>query len=241
VSQNIYDDPDFHGAYRSLPRSEQGLDGAPEWPVVAALLPPLAGRDVVDLGCGLGAFARWAAEQGAHVDAFDLSQRMLARAAELTPDGAAIDFWRADLDTLELSPAGYDLAYSALTLHYLSDLPRLLATVHRALRPDGSLVLTVEHPIYTAPVSTDFVEVDGRRVWPLDQYGKEGARLRDWLAPGVRKQHRTLGTWVSSLVDAGFRIRRVVDWCPSAEQVAARPDLADEVDRPMFLLVAAGR
>lgn len=241
MSQNIYDDPDFHDAYRSLPRSEHGLEGAPEWPTVAALLPGLTGGDVVDLGCGFGAFARWAAALGARVDAFDLSQRMLARAAELTPEGATIHYQRADLDELELRPAAYDLAYSALTLHYLSDLPRLLATVHRALRPDGSLVLTVEHPVYTAPASVEFAEVDGRRIWPLDQYGNEGARRRDWLAPGVLTQHRTVGTWINSLVDAGFSVDRVVDWCPSAEQVAAHPGLADEVDRPMFLIVAASR
>src|SRR4051794_13212306 len=78
---------------------------------------------------------------------------MLTRAGELTPEGAAINYHRADLDLLELRAAAYDVAYSALTLHYLSDLPRLLAIVHRALRPDGSLVLTVEHPIYTAPTT----------------------------------------------------------------------------------------
>jgi SAM-dependent methyltransferase len=241
VSQNIYDDPDFHDAYRRLPRSEHGLEGAPEWPTVAELLPEMDGRDVVDLGCGFGAFARWAAEHGARVDAFDLSRRMLARAAELTPGGAAITYQRADLEALELRTGAYDLAYSALTLHYVVDLPRLLATLHRALRSDGSLVLVVEHPIYTAPTTIGFAEVDGRRIWPLDQYGVEGARRRDWLAPGVLKQHRTFGTWINCLVDAGFNVHRVVDWRPSAEQIATRPDLAEEVDRPMFLIVAAGR
>lgn len=166
---------------------------------------------------------------------------MLARAAELTPDGAAVSYQRADLDELELRAAAYDLAYSALTLHYLSDLPRLLGTVHRALRSHGSLVLTVEHPIYTAPTNVAFMEVDGRRTWPLDQYGEEGARRRDWLAPGVRKQHRTFGTWMNSLIDAGFTVQRVIDWRPSPEQIAAQPDLAEGVDRPMFLIVVAGR
>ena len=64
MSQNIYDDPDFHDAYRRLPRSRHGLEGAPEWHTVAELLPEVDGRDVVDLGCGFGAFARWAAEHG---------------------------------------------------------------------------------------------------------------------------------------------------------------------------------
>jgi SAM-dependent methyltransferase len=240
VSQNIYDDPEFHDAYRRLPRSEHGLQEAPDWATVAELLPGLNGRDVVDLGCGFGAFARWAAKRGARVDAFDISQRMLARATELTPDSAAITYQRADLNEVQLRAGAYDLAYSALTLHYLSDLARLFATVHRALRSDGLLVLTVEHPIYTAPTTLDFVESDGRRVWPLDQYGEEGVRQRDWLAPGVLKQHRTLGTWINSLIDAGFSIKRVIDWRPSPEQIAARPQLADEVERPMFLVIAAG-
>ncbi|HWC23075.1 MAG TPA: class I SAM-dependent methyltransferase, partial [Flexivirga sp.] len=65
MGQNIYDDPEFQAGYRRLARSEEGLAGAPEWPSVRALLPDLTDKQVVDLGCGYGAFARWAAESGA--------------------------------------------------------------------------------------------------------------------------------------------------------------------------------
>ena len=242
VSQNIYDDPDFQAGYRRLPRSEQGLDGAPEWPTVRAMLPGLSGRDVVDLGCGYGAFARWAEEQGAvSVDALDLSTRMLARAAELTGSSDVISYRRADLDALELPPASYDVAYSALVLHYLVDLPRFLATVHAALRPGGSFVLTCEHPVYTAPTESSWIEHEGRRTWPLDRYGDEGERVRSWLAPGVRKQHRTLSTLLNAFVDAGFVVRRVAESVPSTAQVAADPGLAEERDRPMFWMARLDR
>jgi SAM-dependent methyltransferase len=242
VGQNIYDDPDFHAAYRRLPRSEHGLAGAPEWPDVEALLPLLAGREVLDLGCGFGAFARWAAEQGAtRVDALDVSERMLERARELTPHDLPVHFRRADLDGIELPTASYDVAYGALVVHYLTDLDRFLAMVHTALRPGSTLVLTTEHPIYTAPTDPHWLDDRGRRVWPVDRYGEEGERVREWLAPGVRKQHRTFGTLVNGLVDAGFTLRRAVDWRPSPEQVRADPSLSEEVDRPMFLLLAADR
>ena len=79
------------------------------------------------------------------------------------------------------------------------------------------------------------------RVWPVDRYAEEGLRVTDWLAPGVRKFHRTLGTTVNALVDAGFTVRRLVEWAPAAEQVAAEPALAGERDRPMFPLVAADK
>lgn len=42
MSQNIYDNPDFFAGYATLPRSAEGLDGAPEWTAMQTLLPPLA-------------------------------------------------------------------------------------------------------------------------------------------------------------------------------------------------------
>ena len=57
MAQNIYDNPEFFAGYSGLPRQVKGLDGAPEWPTVRAMLPDLAGKRVVDLGCGFGWFA----------------------------------------------------------------------------------------------------------------------------------------------------------------------------------------
>lgn len=79
MSQNIYDNQGFFDAYAQLPRSVHGLDGAPEWPALKAMLPPLNGRAVVDLGCGYGWFCRAARELGAEsVLGIDLSIKMLA-------------------------------------------------------------------------------------------------------------------------------------------------------------------
>lgn len=52
MGQNIHDDPAFFAAYGKMPRSRDGLDGAPEWSAVRALLPDLDGCRVLDLGCG---------------------------------------------------------------------------------------------------------------------------------------------------------------------------------------------
>ena len=242
MSQNIYDDPGFFAGYSTLDRSVRGLDGAPEWPSLRAMLPPLAGRRVVDLGCGFGWFCRWAAGQGAAgVRGIDLSERMLERALAGTSD-PAVTYERGDLERLDLPVAAFEVAYASLSLHYVADLDRLLATVHRALVPGGRLVASVEHPLFTAPTRPGWgADGDGRRVWPVDAYLEEGPRTTDWLAPGVVKQHRTFGTWMNRLVAAGFAIARVEDWGPTDAELAARPDLADERRRPTFLLLAADR
>ena len=50
-----------------------------------------------------------------------------------------------------------------------------------------------------------------------------------------------IGTTMSTLIDAGFTLRRLIEWRPSPAQIAADPTLAEELDRPMFMLVAAER
>ncbi|KWF33742.1 SAM-dependent methyltransferase [Burkholderia diffusa] len=242
MTQNIYDDPAFFEGYSRLNRSVQGLDGAPEWPALRALLPALRGLNVLDLGCGYGWFSRWAADHGAaSVLGIDVSERMLARAAS-TAAHPAITYRRADLETLALPDAAFDLAYSSLAFHYIARLDTLLRTIHRALAPGARLVFSIEHPIYTAPRRPGFVvDAHGARSWPIDGYQREGERVTDWLAPGVVKQHRTLGTLVNLLIESGFTLTHLNEWGPTPEQLAAMPALEEERDRPMMAIVAAQR
>jgi SAM-dependent methyltransferase len=242
MTQNIYDDETFFAGYAKLERSVGGLDGAAEWPALRAMLPDMTGRRVLDLGCGYGWFCRWARAAGAvHVLGLDVSARMLERARTMTSDDA-IAYRRADLETLTLEPASVDLAYSSLALHYVERLETLLATVHRALTPGGYLVVSVEHPIYTAPGNPGWThDASGHATWPLDRYLDEGPRITDWLAEGVVKQHRTLGTYLNLLLGLGFALRHVEEWGPTAAQIAARPEWADERHRPPFLLISARR
>jgi SAM-dependent methyltransferase len=170
----------------------------------------------------------------------DVSTNMLARAHADTDD-AAITYRQADLDELRLPVAAFDLVYSSLVLHYLRDLPRLFGEIRRSLRPGGSFVASVEHPTFTAPTSPDWLPVNGRDVWPLDSYLREGPRVTDWLAAGVVKQHRTIATYVTTLLQSGFELTAMVEWGPSDEDLVAHPDWAGARDRSPFLLLGARR
>ncbi len=190
MAQNIYDQPAFFEGYSSLPRSVHGLAGAAEWESVRALLPDLKGKRVVDLGCGFGWFARYAAEEGAaSVLGLDLSENMIARAKAET-QSPAVRYEIADLDQLELPAGGFDFAYSSLAFHYIADFDRLIRTIHAALVLGAHFIFTIEHPLYMAPSAPDWAEVGGRTVWPVDGYLVEGPRTTDWLAKGVVKHHR---------------------------------------------------
>jgi ubiquinone/menaquinone biosynthesis C-methylase UbiE len=210
MTQNIYNNDEFFTGYSRLRRSVEGLGGAPEWPALRALLPDLRGCKVLDLGCGFGWFCRWARQQGAaHVLGIDVAERMLARSRAATAD-PAITYTRADMEQLELPAESFDLVYSSLALHYVKNLSGLLSQAYRSLVRGGASVFSVEHPIFTAPAEPSWLlDVAGHKTWPVDGYLDEGPRSTDWLANGVIKQHRTLATYLNTLIGIGFTISRV--------------------------------
>lgn len=113
-----------------MDRSMKGLDGAPEWPQYQALLPKLHGLNVLDLGCGMGWFSRWAMDQGVKSSrVIDNSHNMLARANTMTKN-KDISYKHTDLDRIAFrddSKNKYDLVHSSLVLYYLANLDNIVA------------------------------------------------------------------------------------------------------------------
>jgi len=241
MKQNKYDDPQFFAGYAEMARSKGGLAAAGEWPVLQAMLPPLAGKRVLDLGCGYGWHCRYAREEGATaVLGVDISEKMLERAREMTSD-PAITYQRAALEDLDLADGSFDVVISSLTLHYIEGIDAIFGKLHKWLTPGGVVVLSVEHPIYTARAEQDWhYGPDGSRMhWPLDAYQDEGLRRTSWFTDNVVKYHRTVATWINALIAAGFTITEVAEPQPTQEAMERDPQMRDESRRPMFLLMRA--
>lgn len=84
----------------------------------------------------VGSAARRVSLGASDVTGVDISEKMLARAVELTAD-PQIHYQRSDLESLKLNENSLDLVYSSLALHYLPELNTLFAHVQRALKPGG--------------------------------------------------------------------------------------------------------
>jgi SAM-dependent methyltransferase len=100
----------------------------------------LAGRDVLDAGCGGGRYSLVAARHGARVIAVDMS-RAIDRAARLCRDFRNVDFVQADLLRLPLKDASCHLAFSIGVLHHSSDPVAAFRRVAAAVRPGGRLAV----------------------------------------------------------------------------------------------------
>ncbi|KUJ23095.1 S-adenosyl-L-methionine-dependent methyltransferase [Mollisia scopiformis] len=227
MAQNIYDSENFFKNYIQLPRQVKGLAGTPEWSALKSLLPDPKGTQFLDLGCGFGWVCRWSRENGSvAAHGVDVSEKMLCKARSF-PTDSAITYTRADLETFELPPNTYDIAFSSLSFHYLKNLPSLIQQIYKTLTPGGALVFSVEHPVYTAPQDPKVVPgSEYQTIWSLASYLDEGPRISNWLADGVVKQHRTISTYATILLEAGFALAALEEWGPTQEQIKASPHTA---------------
>jgi SAM-dependent methyltransferase len=241
MKQNKYDDPEFFANYSQIPRSVQGLDNAMEWPIFRDLLPDLRGKRVLDIGCGFGWHARYARQQQAQsVIGVDLSENMLARAAAMTDD-PGIEYRLSAIEDIDFPADTFDVVLSSLALHYVEQFNLVCRKVYHCLTSGGSFVLSVEHPIFTARAAQQWHlgEAGETLHWPVDSYQEEGPRSTQWLSENVVKYHRSLATYVNTLLDSGFLLTHLAEPGPSPEMLIAHPDWSDERRRPMFLLIAA--
>ena len=240
MKENKYDDPRFFEKYSQMTRSRKGLAGAGEWHELEKLLPCFSGRRVLDLGCGYGWHCKYAAGHGAEcVLGTDISQKMLETAQVRNP-GPSIEYRQAAMEDLRFPDGTFDVVLSSLAFHYVKEFGPLVQNISRWLTPGGSFVFSVEHPVFTAYGSQDWYYGPNGEIlhFPVDNYYLEGPREAVFLGERVTKYHRTLTTYLDTLLENGFRLARVVEPQPP-ENMMDLPGMRDELRRPMMLLVSA--
>jgi ubiquinone/menaquinone biosynthesis C-methylase UbiE len=132
----------FHPRYMRLTVAED--DGRPFSRYVP--FAALAGRDVLEVGCGSGIAVQLFAEAGANVTAVDLTPWAVhTTRARLEAFGLAGNVTEADGENLPFEDASFDLVFSWGVIHHTSDMRRALAELVRVCRPGGTLVLMLYH------------------------------------------------------------------------------------------------
>lgn len=115
-------------------------------PVLWTFAGDVAGRDVLDAGCGTGYLTRQLAARGARAIGVDFSPAMIEIARTKSPD---LDF-RVDAcaELATIADASVDLVVANYVLMDAADLDGALTAFHRVLRAGGAAVVVFSHPCF---------------------------------------------------------------------------------------------
>ena len=195
----------------------------------------LSNARVVDIGCGEGRFSRLLAGLGASVTGVDLTEPFIERARSLAVGNDT--YVLGDAENLEgIASNSYDLAVLYIVLVDLLDYKAAIEAANRVLKPGGKLVICNVHPMRTS-VPYGWINQGGRKLfYALDNYTDEGPREFDWWGKNFINMHRTLSSYISAFLEAGFVLERLDEPVPSEEQLAENPSFDDEYRAPNFII-----
>jgi ubiquinone/menaquinone biosynthesis C-methylase UbiE len=210
-------------------------------PVIFDLLGEVAGRRILDAGCGEGYLSRLLASRGATVVAVDYSEYMIRIARARTPPGLSVEYHYANCENLGFLPGGsFDLIVSNMVMQDLADLCSALSEMHRLLRPRGWFILSISHPCFVTPSAGWVRDNDGKKLhWAVDRYFEEGPHEQNWPPYELIWFHRTLTTYFRALKKTGFIIEDFVEPTPAQDKLEKFPDFRDDVRMCHFLVFKA--
>ncbi|MGH3256152.1 MAG: class I SAM-dependent methyltransferase [Streptosporangiaceae bacterium] len=197
-------------------------------PAILALAGDVAGRRILDAGCGSGPLSAALLDQGAIVTGVDSSAKMLELARRRL--GADANLQVADLGRpLPFPDGAFDDVIASLVLHYLEDWGPALAELRRVLKPGGRLIVSVDHPFAITLMHREagrkagyFETCNWTEEWTM---GGQTALMSFW--------HRPLHAMTDAFTAAGFRIAVISEPPPAPDAHELFPD--DLAAKPRFL------
>lgn len=211
-------------------------------PALFSLIGNIHGQTICDLACGQGWITRELAQRGAQLTGVDLSDQLLTiarRYEEQAPLGIRYhlgDVQREDLFTGDT----FDGCVCCWSLVDIPDLSATFSTVRRLLKPRGWFVFAITHPCFEAPHAQWITLNTGNPARAIQQYAQEGF----WKSEhgGVRSRvgahHRTLSTYLNTMLAAGLALEQCLEPVPMIEQAR---QVGSNQDVPSLLLVRAHR
>ncbi len=240
AKQNVYDNDAFFDSFQSSRSSDVNFNDCIETPILFGMLPDLHGKNILDIGCGMGQHAKQYAGMGAaSVMGIDLSEKMLKYAKEHN-SGENIVYQRMAMEDIDTISKTFDLVTSSLVFDYAEDFPGLMRKIRKLMKKDAMFVFSMSHPIVTAwdGVYDRYTRTEtGERLYAnLRNYCREGFRKVDWVVNGYECYHRTVSSLINGLIGAGFVIEECQEAHLSDEMREQYPALfGGTIHRPEFI------
>src|SRR5579864_8577225 len=164
ANQTVANDYDSFAEAYTAETEANLINGYYERPAILDLAGDVAGRRILDAGCGSGPLFAALRERGAIVTGVDSSAKMLELARQRLGASAALHL--ADLGSpLPFPDGAFDDVIASLVLHYLEDWTAPLAELRRVLTPGGRLIASVDHPFSSQMQASPGADYFATREW----------------------------------------------------------------------------
>lgn len=235
--EEFYDSPEIQAKYFAHRLQPDNPNNVLERPLFLELAGDLSGFDIVDLGCGDAAFGKEALLQGARSYLGIEASQAMVNIAHQTLANTVGKVRRESIETWQAEDEQADLVSSRLALNYIENLKPVFQQMHRALRPGGRSILSIEHPIITSNFAS---LAEGRRTtWLVDNYFRSGARVHTWLGKKLTKYHHTLEEYFDLVTSAGFDLERLRESRPQKDNFRSEEEYERRLRIPLFLFIVA--
>ncbi len=197
-----------------------GLFRVPEADV--GVLPrDLAGRDVVELGCGAGYVSAWLARRGARPVGIDLTENQLATARRFQREiGPAYPLVHGDGERLPFRDESFDVAISEYGACLWCDPYRWIPEAARVLRPDGELVFLTNSTLLLLSVPDRDAEGPATNRLRRDYFGMHRF---EWPDEDSVEFHLGHGDWIRLLRANGFEVTDLIEVRPAEDATTRYP------------------
>ncbi|MCF7757779.1 class I SAM-dependent methyltransferase [Paenibacillus xylanexedens] len=234
---DFYDNEANFEKYMERRKWQENANDTLEKPVMLELIGDVAGKNILDLGCG---DARFAAEllsmesEGTTYTGIEGSVNMI-QAANESVKGLNARIEQAFMEDWTYPDGVYDLVISRLAVHYIEDVESLFHNIYNTLKENGTFVFSVEHPVITSTLQPSGTRTD----WVVDQYFVEGYREQQWLGGSVKKMHRSIESYFMALQRAGFHVEHLRESAPQRAYFVNEETYLRRQRIPLFLFLGA--
>jgi SAM-dependent methyltransferase len=215
-------------------------------PATFGLLGDVLWKRVLDLGCGEGFHARLMAKKGAKVVGVEPSDLYEYAVANEQKNNLGIYYVRGRAELLETLGLGtFDVVAAFMVLHEIQDLDAAIRGVTAILKPGGSLVFSILHPMSNCSGTAWTWNGAPKPNDARQDYFKSRLIRVTWAMDGLEKPfetlhyHRPLTEYFDALARHHFAVVRILEPYPTEEQLKRFPPLSAQRQYPNFLHVKA--
>ena len=173
--------------------------------LVYNLLTPVTNKKILSVGCGDGTECVSFAENGAEVVGIDSSSELITLAKNKY-SALGIDFLVMDYEETSFEDMTFDGIISIMSIMYKEDLTKVLLELKRILKPHGTMIIVVQHPIRKMIKYANF------------DYFASGLHYETWGDVTRYNYYRTLEEYFRLIKASGLNIEKLLEPKPQLDE-----------------------